>query len=68
MVDAPMPAADKPAPKAKALLSAGEVEIFVDRWWHDHFPGSSLGRHTEAWNHVHQAKEDLKARLKKLGT
>jgi len=40
------------------------VDVFVDQWWADHFPGSVLGHHTEAWNYVWAAKEALRARLK----
>lgn len=37
----------------------------IDRWFDDHFPGSVVARDVEAWNLVHRAKEELKARLSK---
>jgi hypothetical protein len=35
----------------------------VDRWWHDHFPGSPVAQVTAAWNHAFAAKEELKRLL-----
>jgi hypothetical protein len=40
------------------------VEALVERWWNDHFPGSVLAHHTEAWNHVFAAKQKLIALLR----
>jgi hypothetical protein len=38
----------------------------VERWWHDHFPGSPVAAVTQAWNHAFAAKEELKRRLTDL--
>jgi hypothetical protein len=43
-----------------------DTDALVERWWNDHFPGSVLGHHTEVWNHVFAAKDELKARLRQL--
>lgn len=42
------------------------VENLVETWFNDHFPGSIVARSAEVWNHVQQAKENLKARLRAL--
>lgn len=36
----------------------------IERWWADHFPGSTVARDTQAWNVAHAAKERLKRLLK----
>jgi hypothetical protein len=41
-------------------------EDIVERWWEDHFPGSSVAQVTAAWNHAFAAKEELKRRLVNL--
>ena len=40
------------------------IELLVERWWADHFPGSAVARDTQAWNIAHAAKEMLKRLLK----
>jgi hypothetical protein len=39
------------------------IDMLVERWWADHFPGSPVAQLTSAWNHALAAKEDLKRRL-----
>jgi hypothetical protein len=39
------------------------IDMLIEHWWADHFPGSSIARRTPAWNHAFAAKEDLKRRL-----
>ena len=36
------------------------VSVLIERWWQDHFPGSAVARHAEAWNVAHAAKEALR--------
>jgi hypothetical protein len=43
--------------------TASELEMLVERWWEEHFPGSPVARVTEAWNHALAAKAELKRRL-----
>jgi len=40
------------------------IEQLIERWWADHFPGSTVARDTQAWNVAHAAKERLKQLLK----
>jgi hypothetical protein len=40
------------------------IELLIERWWADHFPGSAVARDTQAWNIAHAAKEMLKRLLK----
>jgi hypothetical protein len=40
------------------------IELLIERWWADHFPGSAVARDTQAWNIAHAAKEILKRLLK----
>jgi hypothetical protein len=40
------------------------IEQLIERWWADHFPGSTIARDTQAWNVAHAAKERLKQLLK----
>ncbi len=39
------------------------IDQLIERWWHDHFPGSAIARDTQAWNVAHAAKERLKRLL-----
>jgi hypothetical protein len=39
------------------------IELLIERWWADHFPGSAVARDTQAWNIAHAAKERLKRLL-----
>ena len=39
------------------------IDILIELWWADHFPGSPVAQLTPAWNHALTAKEDLKRRL-----
>jgi hypothetical protein len=43
--------------------SANAVDMLIERWWENHFPGSAVARDTEAWNVAHAAKETLKRLL-----
>jgi hypothetical protein len=40
------------------------LDVLVENWWTEHFPGSPVARVTEIWNHAFVAKEELKRRLK----
>jgi hypothetical protein len=39
------------------------INMLIELWWADHFPGSPVAQLTAAWNHAVAAKEDLKRRL-----
>ena len=39
------------------------IDILIELWWADHFPGSPVAQLTPAWNQAVVAKEDLKRRL-----
>ena len=39
------------------------IDLLIERWWADHFPGSAVARDTQAWNIAHAAKERLKRLL-----
>ena len=39
------------------------IDMLIEFWWADHFPGSPVAQLTPAWNHALAAKEDLKRRL-----
>jgi hypothetical protein len=41
------------------------IDQLIERWWHDHFPGSPVARDTQAWNVAYTAKETLKRLLKR---
>jgi hypothetical protein len=43
--------------------STTAVDMLIERWWEDHFPGSAVARDTQAWNVAHAAKESLKRLL-----
>ena len=43
------------------------VDVMVEQWWADHFPGSPVAQLTPAWNHALAAKEYLKRRLASFG-
>jgi hypothetical protein len=47
----------------QAPRKLGDVAVFVERWFADHFPGSAVARDTRAWNVAHAAMQDLKRRL-----
>jgi hypothetical protein len=44
--------------------TADTIEMVIERWWADHFPGSPVAQVTQAWNHAFAAKEELKRRLR----
>jgi hypothetical protein len=44
---------------------AASIDQLIERWWQDHFPGSTIARDTQAWNVAYAAKETLKQLLKK---
>ena len=39
------------------------IELLIERWWADHFPGSAVARDTQAWNIAHAAQRDAEAAL-----
>jgi hypothetical protein len=54
---------DTPAPPEEGQVPH-PLDVLVERWWNEHFPGSPVARVTEIWNHAFAAKEELKRRLK----
>ena len=50
-------------PEPRQTDAGSSLEHLIERWWEDHFPGSIVARHTEAWNVAHAAKEALKRLL-----
>jgi hypothetical protein len=40
------------------------IDLVIESWWTDHFPGSAIARDTQAWNVAYAAKEMLKRLLK----
>ena len=48
--------------------TADTIEMVIERWWADHFPGSPVAQVTQAWNHAFAAKEELKRRLQNVTT
>ena len=42
----------------------GHFDVLVERWFADHFPNSPVATVTDHFNHVRQAVEELKRRLK----
>jgi hypothetical protein len=40
------------------------IDLLIESWWNDNFPGSAIARDTQAWNVAHAAKEMLKRLLK----
>ena len=44
-------------------VASRQLDTLVERWFFDAFHGSLVARSTETWNHVHDAKEELKRRL-----
>ena len=57
-----------PDKSGKAAGSAGPqpIDMLIELWWADHFPGSPVAQLTAAWNRAVAAKEDLKRRLASL--
>lgn len=43
--------------------TARRIEALVEHWFFEAFHGSPVARSTEIWNHVHDAKEELRRRL-----
>lgn len=39
------------------------IDMLIELWWADHFPGSPVALLTSAWNQAVVAKQDLKRRL-----
>ena len=39
------------------------IDMLIELWWADHFPGSPVAQLTAAWNRAVAAKQDLKRRL-----
>jgi hypothetical protein len=46
-----------------AATANDSIEVLIERWWAEHFPGSPVSQVTQTWNHAFAAKEDLKRRL-----
>ena len=42
------------------------IDMLIELWWADHFPGSPVAQLTQAWNHAFAAKEELKRRLAQI--
>ena len=53
---------DSPEMRSGSAVSK-PVDILIELWWADHFPGSPVAQLTSAWNQALAAKEDLKRRL-----
>ena len=51
------------SPPVDALERGRALAAPVDRWFADHFPGSSVATVTEHFNYAIRAVEDLKRRL-----
>ena len=58
----PENAAPTPVASESRVVS---IDQLIERWWHDHFPGSPVARDTQAWNVAYTAKETLKRLFKK---
>ena len=61
---AALPEGIAPTPITSASRVAS-IDQLIERWWHDHFPGSAVARDTQAWNVAYAAKETLKRLLKR---
>jgi succinylarginine dihydrolase len=48
----------------KQTVDLVSIEQLIERWWSDHFSGSTIAHDTQAWNVAHVAKEKLKQLLK----
>ena len=44
-------------------MPSRSIEMLIELWCADHFPGSPVAQLTAAWNQAVSAKEDLKRRL-----
>ena len=53
---------DKPGEPAGSAVPQA-IDMLIELWWADHFPGSPVAQLTSAWNRAVAAKEDLKRRL-----
>lgn len=45
----------------KTKINTDEI---VEKWWMDFIHNSPVSRDTEVWNHLYQAKNELKKRLR----
>jgi hypothetical protein len=57
------PEAPAAAPATPPAVPAINLEMLVEDWWREHFPGSAVGRFTDGWNVALKAKDELKKRL-----
>ena len=68
-VDFPEESVTLPEDAALTPIASGSevvpIDQLIERWWHDHFPGSPVARDTQAWNVAYTAKETLKRLLKR---
>jgi hypothetical protein len=68
-VNDPEESAALPEDIASTPMASGSrvvsIDRLIERWWHDHFPGSPVARDTRAWNVAYTAKETLKRLLKR---
>jgi hypothetical protein len=46
------------------MPAPASLDVLVERWFADHFPNSPVATVSEHFNHVRQAVEELKRRLK----
>lgn len=53
---------DNPESRARSV-EPQPIDVLIESWWADNFPGSPVALLTPAWNHALAAKEDLKRRL-----
>lgn len=50
-------------PETVATAPTPLLDELIDHWHRESFGGTELGNHTQIWNLVVSAKEDLKKRL-----
>jgi len=48
----------------EALISRAAAVEMVEQWFAAHIRNSPIARNVPAWNHIHQAIDMLKARLR----
>ena len=52
-----------PTPNLESAEVAETLRTLIEHWFFEAFQSSVIARSTEAWNHVHAAKEELQRRL-----
>lgn len=59
-----MPDEDLAAPAAAAVpADPSPRDLLIERWFREHFHGSVVSQHTEAFNHVRRGVDALKKLL-----